>query len=271
MSRRGGAKKHEGGGHGSGKDRWMASYMDMVTVLMCLFIVLFAMSSVDQTKYQKLKNSLAEGFGKEEVGAEAPTLVLVEDQEVEEAAEADLQVLQQRIETALQEKGMGEAVEFEMDRRGLTVRLVSTETFFKTNSDDLTSKARKLLGIVGPELAASGRELSVEGHADYRRTAAPYETNWDLSAARAVTVLRDLVEERDVDPADISATAFGEAQPVAKGRDAKSLGLNRRVDIVVLSGAAAELPAGASEAGMPAAEEAPATADSHDAQAAQDK
>ena len=269
MSRRGGAKKHDGGGHGSGKDRWMASYMDMVTVLMCLFIVLFAISSVDQTKYQQLKNSLAEGFGKEEVGAEAPTLVLVEDQDVEDAVKADLRTLQQRIEKALKERGMGDAVEFEMDRRGLTVRLVSTETFFKTNSDDLTSKARKVLGIVGPELADSGKELSVEGHADYRSTAAPYETNWDLSAARAVTVLRDLVEKRDVDPTDISATSFGEAQPVAAGKDAKSLGLNRRVDIVVLSAGAAEQSAGADE---PAADKATeTTTDTHDAQAAQNK
>src|SRR3954471_13399792 len=61
-----GHRRRRGGGHGGEfhvDDRWMASYMDMVTVLMCLFIVLYAMSSVDQTKFEKLANSLATGFG----------------------------------------------------------------------------------------------------------------------------------------------------------------------------------------------------------------
>ncbi|GAA3672842.1 flagellar motor protein MotB [Arthrobacter ginkgonis] len=261
MSRRGAAKKHGGGGHGSGQDRWMASYMDMVTVLMCLFIVLFAMSSIDRSKYEALKSSLAQGFGTVEDGTRTAAAVVVEDRESEVDAPTDLNVLRQHLEQALEREGMDEAVDLQMGPNGLTVRLVGSETYFKTNSDQLTAKARKVLGAVGPELAAAGRELSIEGHADYRTTAAPYETNWDLSAARAVTVLRHLVERDGVSAAEISATGFGDAQPLTDGKDSKSLSLNRRVDIVVLSGDTGETPAGAAEG----------TTDTNDAQADEHK
>jgi chemotaxis protein MotB len=226
----------------------MASYMDMVTVLMCLFIVLFAMSTVDQEKYTKLRDSLATGFGVVEVGAvdTAEGVVVpaeltdeedvgLTDAELAAREVDDLQAIRAAIAASLETKGLSEAVAFEITERGLTVRLVGSETFFDSNSAVLSAQARQVLDAISPAVSGSPRDVSVEGHADMRSTAAPYPTNWELSAARATGVLRDMVERGGEPQERIQAVGFGAARPIAVGSSAAELALNRRVEIVVLS------------------------------------
>jgi chemotaxis protein MotB len=256
MARRG-ARGHGGGGGGGGghdtggSGRWMVSYMDMVTVLMCLFIVLFAISSVDQGKYQELKSSLAAGFGTVEDGVvveqviENPAEELVEDG-VESELETDLDLAIAEVEdlTALRDAmardlaahGKSDAVRFEIDERGLTVRLVSADTFFSTGRADLTADARTVLDAVGPVLAPTSHQIQVEGNADQRaHVGSRYATNWELSTGRATAVLRHLVEQDGIAGNRIAAVGFGSARPVAEGTSPEALAMNRRVDIMVLS------------------------------------
>lgn len=229
-------------------ERWMASYMDMVTVLMCMFIVLFSMSSVDQEKFEQLRNSLASGFGVIEVGAiDTAEGVVVPPEQVEEEAEgfSDLEraimevdaltTLQEKIGVALQERQLAHSVEFEINERGLSIKLVGSETYFESNNAELIGVAPQILDTIAPSLAATSYEISVEGHADHRAAAFPFATNWELSAGRATAVLRRLVEHGGVAAHRIAATAFGDARPVMPGSSAPELAQNRRVDIVVQS------------------------------------
>lgn len=237
-------------------ERWMASYMDMVTVLLCMFIVLFAISSVNEGKYDQLRNSLAAGFGVTKVNAEDPadsTVIVMPDtvyakgegntnaervlsdmqhavQEVDE-----LTKLRDEIHAALDRVGLAGSVRFVIDQRGLTVRLVGTETFFETGSAVLTAQAGQILDAVSPSLVGTAHDISVEGHADYRRSVAPYPSNWELSADRAVHVLRHVVEVGGVPQERIAAVGFGSARPIATGTSPDQLAVNRRVDIVILS------------------------------------
>ena len=248
-------------------ERWMASYMDMVTVLMCMFIVLFAMSTVDQQKFAQLRDSLATGFGSTE-SATVDTAVgiiatpeQVDDKEILDpdtalpaaaeipapdaetedpaalaAAEVqDLTVLRERIAAGLQEKGLAETVRFELDERGLTIRLVSSEMFFAPDLADLTSQAVEVLQTVGPIIAPTAYDISVEGHTAQVRQITEHALDWELSSSRAVTVLRYLVEESGVDFSRVRAVGLGESQPLTSGTSAAELAQNRRVDIVVLS------------------------------------
>jgi chemotaxis protein MotB len=248
--RRGGGDDHGGGGggHGGGDERWMASYMDMVTVLMCLFIVLFAMSTVDQEKYWALKNSLATGFGAESsetVDTASGVVVPAElvDSEGEgfagmsraESEIADLQALQQAILGQLETAGSADSVEFAYDERGLIVRLTGGQTFFDTNSAVLAPQAPDILRVIGGALATTGYEVQIEGHADSRQPTGLYPTNWELSAARATSVLRFLVEQGGIAAARIGSVGYGDARPIVAGTTAEELAANRRVDIVVLS------------------------------------
>lgn len=245
--RRGGGGGGGGGGHDtSGSGRWMVSYMDMVTVIMCLFIVLFAISSVDQDKYQELKSSLAAGFGTIEDAdvveavidnpATEPPADVETDLERALAEVADLTALRDAMAKDLEAYGMSETVRFEIDERGLTVRLVSADTFFSPGSADLTEEAGAVLQIVGPVLAPTSYEIQVEGNADYKSTVGSrFPTNWELSSSRATAVLRYLVEHSGLTEHRIAAVGFGSARPLAAGTHPEALAANRRVDIMVLS------------------------------------
>jgi chemotaxis protein MotB len=279
---RGRAKKsHDEAEHPD--ERWMASYMDMITVLMCMFLVLFAMSSVDQEKYIQLKQSLATGFGEvdsQKIDTASGTVVTkdqVEDgsgystdksqadhstassgtkdtnvdpastvvpttatkQDLAEAKREldDLTKLERAIQHNLAKAGQTENVQFTVDARGLIVRLIGSETYFGTNSADLSDQARSIMDAIAPVLKTSDHDVSVEGHADQRNSTAPYATNWELSAARATGVLRDLVERGGMPGEHVQSVGFGSSRPLAKGGTDRDLALNRRVDIVVLSNA----------------------------------
>ena len=282
---RGRGRGRKKGGHDDAEhpdERWMASYMDMITVLMCMFLVLFAMSSVDQEKYIALKNSLATGFGEvksEKVDTASGTIVAksqvtkdgkgyatdksdadhstaasgAEDTNVDPASAVvppvaskadlvaaqqeldDLKAIESAIQGNLQHAGETAKVQFSLDERGLTVRLVGSETYFATNSADLSDQARRIMDAIAPVLKTSQHDVSVEGHADQRNSTAPYATNWELSAARATGVLRDLVERGGMPAEHVQSVGFGSSRPLAKGATDADNTLNRRVDIVVLS------------------------------------
>jgi chemotaxis protein MotB len=240
-----------GGGHGGGEERWMASYMDMVTVLMCLFIVLYAMSTVDAEKWENLKLSLATGFGQvESEGVDTAEGIVVPEELIGEAGPSEgyagyvpeptefeqMQQFADTISAQLGDSGLAAAVEFEIEDRGLVVKLTGVDTFFDGNSARLRPAALTLLSTIGPTLATSGRSLSIEGHADPRFNPAPFPTTWELAAARATSVLRYLVEATGMPADQISGTTYGSARP-----DSEDPALNRRVDIVVLTTDQAEL------------------------------
>lgn len=233
-------------------ERWMASYMDMVTVLMCMFIVLFAMSTVDQAKFVQLKNSLATGFGAVDVGkvdtaegivvpaelVDTPAVnqdVGLTDLDLALAEVNDLTAVQAAMQAALSAVGLDTLVEYTIDERGLTVGLIGSETFFEPNVATLSGQAVSVVDTIGPVLAGSQREVSVEGHADRHGVTINYPTDWELSSARATQVLRNLVERTGVAQERIGAIGYGSARPADTGDDLAAMARNRRVDVVLLS------------------------------------
>jgi chemotaxis protein MotB len=229
-------------------ERWMASYMDMVTVLMCMFIVLFAMSTVDANKFQELKHSLATGFGVVKTqkvdtakGVVVPPDYVGKDGEMTDASQkaalelAELEKLERQMNAALAAQGLQNTVGYDIDERGLTVHLVGANTFFATNSTQLTPVAQRVLAAISGPLNTVGNQLAIEGHADARPPQPPFATNWELSTGRAVAVLRDLVEHGHVAGTRVGATGYGDERPTATGTSAAALAQNRRVDIVVVS------------------------------------
>jgi chemotaxis protein MotB len=228
-------------------ERWMASYMDMVTVLMCMFIVLFAMSTVDQEKYQKLRDSLATGFGQVAVGKlDTAEGIVVPPEDAGKTgtltktpldlamAEADnLSALKEAMSLRLGNEGLTENVQFQIDQRGLSVKLVGSQSFFQPDSPRLSPRATQVLGAIAPVLTSSGLDISVEGHTADAITG--YPSVWELSAERAVGVVRHLVEHQGVAGKKIGAIGYGSSRSVNDNSTEPLRELNRRVDIVVLS------------------------------------
>ncbi len=245
MSRRRSRKKFEPAEEHP-DERWMASYMDMVTVLMCMFIVLFAMSSIDAKKFEQLKNSLATGFGAVDVGKidTAEGVVVTADKldsELEGLTDFDLAVketdeleaIRDKISKDLARKGLLDTVQFTIDERGLSIRLIGAESFFLPDAADLTSQTLQVLDSIRPVVSASQRQVAVEGHTAI--VSSPNPRYWELSSERATNVVRNLIGGNGVDPAKIRAVGFGSARPLSRGTTPAELALNRRTDIVVLS------------------------------------
>jgi chemotaxis protein MotB len=238
----------DGGGHGGGHDhgRWAVPYGDMLTVLMALFIVLYAMSHVDIGKFDQLAMSLKEGFNssvkvvqveKSPGAAEAKPRKNVSPLAEAKKEVANLEALKQAVQSDLTSKGLAAAVDFKIDQRGLTFKLLGTDTFFQANSATLSDQAATIISAITSHLASAPNNVSVEGHADARASIYPYQTNWDLAGARSVTVLRYMAESGGIPGLRLTATSFGDAHPQDPGGSAEAYAANRRVDVVVLSNA----------------------------------
>lgn len=261
-----GRRKHTEEHEEHGPDeRWMASYMDMVTVLMCMFIVLFAMSTVDAKKFDLLRNSLATGFGQTDIGKLDTAKGTVLDptkasksgesfgagpQTAQAAAAAakaaaaaavkevdSIKNLEAKVSASLAIQGLQGTVQYTIDQRGLTIRLVDQQAFFAPNSTVLTGSAPRVLDTIAPILSATGEDIAVEGHADSRATLPPFPTNWELSSGRAVAVLRRMVESGGVTESKIGAVGYGSSRPLSLGTADADFAQNRRVDIIALSNA----------------------------------
>jgi chemotaxis protein MotB len=253
-------------------ERWLVTYADMLTLLMVLFIVMFAMSQVDQTKYEALRDSLSVGFGAESSvlqGSESilddkeaavePDLVtgslvdsldmpgqpVTSDAEAERkrqlaAARAEannLKAVEAKLLGALKAKGLQDDVRTVIDERGLVVSLVSRHVVFQPDVATLSPRGREVVDTLAPVLADIPNALRLDGHTNQEKVHPRlYDTDWDLSAARAVTVLRRLNELHGIPQNRLSASAFGHTEPLIDPSLPGSQDINKRVDIVVLPG-----------------------------------
>jgi chemotaxis protein MotB len=255
-------------------ERWLVTYADMITLLMVLFIVLFAMSTVEEKKFNALKAGLAAGFGQstsvldgsssildqpgmsvaapinpnkiaespeiKEIQTSAVTAAMAKQQQAryaEASTEADrLRGIESRLLTALRRRGLEDDVRTTIDGRGLTVSLVSRHVVFANNLASFTDRGRLIVRTIAPILRELPDRLAIEGHTNQVKVKPKYfASDWDLSAARAITVLRYLNERQDVPARRLSAVGFGNIKPLVDPALPQSQELNKRVDIVVLS------------------------------------
>ncbi|MDO5672846.1 MAG: flagellar motor protein MotB [Actinomycetaceae bacterium] len=246
-------------------ERWAVSYLDMITVMMCLFLVLYAISQVDQGKLQQLRSSLAAGFNNQAL-AEAPIVTtggvgiltgstssaelgkfmggsasqLTGDSPQQAAAKAEakhLKEMQEAIENQLATAGHGKVLDYRITERGLVLGLVANDTYFDTGTATLQDAAREILNTVGPALSGLPEQIAVEGYADQVPiNTARYPSNWDLAADRATQVLKTL-NATGVPVERLRAVSYGNAHQTQPEEGQDILAVNRRVDIVVLSSA----------------------------------
>ena len=225
-------------------ERWLVTYADMVTLLMVLFIVMFAMSQVDERKFNELKAGLAAGFGASDsllpgsssildqpgtaaVDVPAPDLqflppasdstheaVVVQaavrkavsaavsraEQQRQQRAWAEARAEKDRLDgvlrtlrRALRQQGLEGDVSTTYDERGLVVSLVSRHVVFRANLATLSDRGRRVVDALGPVLRDLPDDLEVDGHTNQVKVKPKYfASDWDLSSARAITVLRHL-------------------------------------------------------------------------------
>lgn len=264
-----------------GSERWLVTYADMLTLLLVLFIVLFSISVVNTSKFIALKSSLssalgdgpkgvltggqglnensAEQAGQQQVMPGVPVGPNSDHQSVNnpngDVPPADLSAkvaaeierykqIERAINAALEREGMRGAVQFSIDRRGLIITVVTNALVFPGNSATLLPEGQQILAVIAPPLVAVPNNIEVDGHTNQENVSTdPYPSGWELSSARASAVVRYLIGGQ-VAPSRLSAVGYSDQHPLYRPSDPRSVTLNRRVEIVVLSA----LPAWAGDA-----------------------
>jgi chemotaxis protein MotB len=246
-------------------ERWMVTYADMLTLLLVLFIVLYAISSLNTDKFAELKASLSNAFG----NGQSPVLnggtgpvdgssmtqqaqnlsansinkmpssqlkVVTADQTAVQKEIDEFNKIKAAIKASLHERHQDGTAAFSIDQRGLVVTLVTNELVFAGNSAVLEPEGGVILSAVAPALVHIDNELQVDGHTNQQNVStAPYPSGWELSSARASSVVRFLISDGHISADRLSAVGFSDQRPLLPPSDPRSVTRNRRVDIVVLS------------------------------------
>jgi chemotaxis protein MotB len=273
------AKKHHEEEH-ENHERWLVSYADMVTLLMCLFIVLFAISQVDKAKFAQLSAGLSASFGapitalpgtspegsvldalpaavdiaagiapgqdaaQEEVDAAAAQAAAERARRVAGEAQAaydDLAEARRRIQAALDAAGYSGAARFEIDERGLVVHIVADQVLFDAERADLRPEGAIILDSIAPTLRELPNQLAIEGHANHLPVTPGGP--WPSNwelSAFRATTVVRYLAGDGIPQERMSANGYSSTRPLVPETDPTAITVNRRVDLVVLSTASAE-------------------------------
>jgi len=208
-------KKHEG--EHDNLERWLLTYADLITLLLGLFVILYAMSKVDAEKFRAVAGALNKVFnvGKpQHQGGVLPKLPKPTDA-LNENEEKALFALKNHIAELLQssaERGLN--VEMTINERGLVIHL-SEQLFFDSGRADLKPEGQRSLDQVAVALLEIPNEIRIEGHTDdVPIHTAEFPTNWHLSVARAVNTALYLIERHTLPPTRVAVAGYGEYRPL---------------------------------------------------------
>ena len=241
--RRRGEEEHEN------HERWLVSYADFITLLFAFFVVMYAISSVNEGKYRVLSDSISSAFrsvpgqsagAMPQVNPNAPTPVAVPFKRPQPAniktdvvREKNRDLLRNKakeITDALAPLVQQGHVRVTEGALGITVE-INASVLFDSGEARLQAPAIVALTAVGQILATTDFPVTVEGHTDNAPIRTPlFPSNWELSGARAASVVR-LFIDNGVDPRRLTATGFAEQRPVADNATTEGRQRNRRVAI----------------------------------------
>ncbi len=255
-----------GGGHeGAGMMRWLLTYADMITLLLALFVVLFAMSTINVRKFQALEMGLKKTFDPNPGVLSGAAKLLKEPQLTQANARSmsshvksiahnvqnqagstntattsgtlPLSAIASRLVQALARAGLAnQGITVTTEKRGVVVKVLDDQVFYGTDHASLNTVGMRVVDVVGSVLQGFDNNIVVEGYADSQPiTGGPYPSNYALSAMRAINVLERLVHHDSIVEARLSAQAFGSTHPAAPNTTPQNMALNRRVDIVILN------------------------------------
>jgi len=220
---------------------WLATFGDLMSLLLCFFVLLLSMSTMDAKKVKEAIGSLAgalsvlEGGTQTEVSRERIQKATPIEKN-EETAEAVNRLSQSIVEFKQFSKGgKGNSITLQEAEEGFFIRLPADITFAPgsariTNNDTLLFLKR--IALIIKEYLPKNIEIQVKGFTDNipPPPTSPYADNWELSAARALSVLKILIKD-GVNPKQLSAAAYGEYHPIASNDTPEGRAKNRRVEI----------------------------------------
>ncbi len=228
-------------------ERWLVSYADFITLLFAFFVVMYSTAQVDQRRVGKLAKAIQAGFqqmGVFDSSASAPPILIGQPisatpslslEHAEPADKPDMAIVQKKLESALADQLASGFVAVTPTKEGIVVSLREAG-FFDSGSTRLRAQAlptlAEFVSVIGPERM----KVRIEGHTDnvpiHNRK---FDSNWELSTARATEIIKLFITRFGIDPVRLSASGYGEYYPVSPNDSDADRAKNRRVDLVILN------------------------------------
>ncbi|HET6514365.1 MAG TPA: OmpA family protein [Thermodesulfovibrionales bacterium] len=211
-------------------DRWVVSYADFITLLFAFFTVMYAISHVDTGKLERFAGSMRSAF--RATGSGELNTNIIEG--IRPIPYEDMQ-LEKDIRSTLENFVTIPGVTVSRDKRGVRISL-GDSVLFDSGTAEIREEAKPLLQSVASVLKRTENAVVIEGHSDNVPVrGGKNASNWELSTARATSVLMALLADHTINPARFSAAGYGEYRPVVSNVTPEGRAKNRRVDIIFVS------------------------------------
>ncbi len=244
-------------------DRWLVSYADFITLLFAFFVVMYSISSVNEAKYKSLTNSIGSAFSNKNqptansapqvsppdpvdnlpADDKIPPLENPTSEETEKKRQLSEEILKERKQLSQVSDQLKNALAPFIDMNLVTVISndywisleMNSELLFLSGEAELSKKAIPVLEKITEVINPMQNAINVEGHTDDIPIAnATFRSNWDLSSARATSVVQEFAK-LGISPARLSAIGYGEFHPIADNATEEGRFKNRRVLLVLMS------------------------------------
>ena len=253
---------------------WVVTFGDLMSLLLCFFVLLLSFSEMDRAKYKQVAGSLAKAFGvQRKVKAfQAPKGVKMISKDFDQqlipthpreefVAMQKRQEMGKNIKEAVETnfKGMRDLIQIEVGDNEVTIRLMG-ETAFDSGRAKIKKQMIPLLLQIGTALNDTEGDIVISGHTDnVPIRGGKYRSNLQLSISRAATVAEFLLRRTGIDPKRVSTMGFGKYRPLESNKTADGRKRNRRVEIILRAPEATEKPppGAGSKIGNPAEEQNP--------------
>ncbi|MFI8574819.1 flagellar motor protein MotS [Rossellomorea aquimaris] len=226
----------------TGAPKWMVTFSDLITLILVFFILLFSMSQIDIVKFR----TIADSFQQRQILEFYPSVIPFENPSAEpemekektqpqnsEGTDKELNQLLADIQSYLNENKLSDVVVATRTERGV-VLVLQEQALFASGEATVLEDAYPFLNKVGDLLSRIPNFVKVEGHTDNRPIGTyRFPSNWELSSARASSVIRYLVQTENLDPKRFIAVGYGDTRPIAPNDTRENLQKNRRVEVII--------------------------------------
>lgn len=235
-------KKHHESHEEHVDESWLVPYADILTLLLALFIVLFAVSQTDQKKMAEMAEAFSAAFHTggpsmfDKAGPNASqSATLPVDEQNQNYVRENQQLLEvkKEMDDYIQKNGLQEDLNTVLTEEGLLIR-IKEKALFPSGSADLIATSQALGRPIAGLLESVSQRVVVSGHTDNVPISnSRFPSNWDLSTERALNFMKFILSQGKLDPARFSTVGCGEYRPAASNDTAEGRAQNRRVEVLI--------------------------------------
>lgn len=221
---------------------WMDTYADTITLLLTFFILLYSFSTTDNQKLKLIAEALKGQIEGIPMKVEGTSDISIEELEQGIGQGAGLGVgqgdpykeLVDKVTDVIDSNGLSDVVQIREENAGVVLQL-NESILFDLGSAALKSDSIQVLDAISTIIPKIENEIMIQGNTDnIPINSGNYKSNWELSTARAVTVVKYFIETKGLDPTRLSATGYGEYRPLVDNSTEENRAINRRVDILIV-------------------------------------